>query len=81
MRLRLLVFENERDLSFESVPLNQVCDISLPVEEFEDEHLQKNEGGIDRREDSLDCVLLATCVLICVVLIVPDCLEDDSIRT
>ena len=81
MRLRLLVFEYERDLTLEAVTLDQVCNVPLAIKQFENQHLQKNECGINSWEDSLDRVLLATGVLISIVLIISYCFENDTVRS
>ena len=79
--MTFLVAEDEGNLAVEPEPLNQVSVVLLSIDQFEDEHLDEDEGRIDGGEDALDGVLASIAILISVVGIGPHRFEHDSIRT
>ena len=81
MGLRLLILEDEGDLPFESIALDQVSNVPLPVEELQNQHFYQDESGVNRGEDTLHRILLPVAILICIVLVVSYRFEYHSIRT
>lgn len=55
-RLTPLVFGDKRYLTLLSVGGNHISHILMTFDEFQNEHLDKDEGSIDCWENSLDCI-------------------------
>lgn len=63
-----------------SIALDQVSVVLRAIYELENEHLNEDEGCVDRREDPLDSVLASIAVLIGVIGVCSHGLKHNSIR-